>query len=100
MVAPAMYPYSRDGSGAGLRQTANRRLHPWSYILQWVWHADIAHGKNVFWHGANHIGIGLFPSGFPGRKTNAIMRFGLNAMHKLVLELARVVRQLEKSTFT
>ncbi len=54
----------------------------------------------MFWHGANHIGIGLSPLGFPGRKTNAIMGFGLNAMHKLVLELAQVVRQLEKSTFT
>ncbi len=60
-----------------------------------VRHADIAHGENMFWHSAIHVGVGLSSVGFPGRKTDATIGLGLNVMHKVVLGPARVIRQLE-----
>ncbi len=51
----------------------------------------------MFWHNAIHVGVGLSPVGFPGRKTVATIGFGLHAMHKAVLGSARVIRQLENT---
>ncbi len=95
MVALAWYPNSKLGSGAGLRQTAKTRLPPQNKVLQFVWHADIAHDENVFWHSAIHVSVDLSSSGFPGRKMDATIGFGLRVMHKMVLRPARVIRQLE-----
>jgi hypothetical protein len=55
----------------------------------------MAHGENVFWHGAIHVGIGLLPLGLHVKKMDANIGFGLGAMHKVVLGLARMIRQLE-----
>jgi hypothetical protein len=43
-----------------------------------------------------HIGVSLLPSGLPGRKIEATIGYGLDAMHKLVLGPAQVIRQLEE----
>ncbi len=57
--------------------------------------ADIAHSENMFWHGAIHVGVGLSPSGFPGRKMDTNIGSGLSARQKVVMGPAWVIRQLE-----
>ncbi len=89
-----MYLYSNDvlESDQGKQQKGDS-LHGAKFYS--VWHADIAHGENMFWHSAFHVGVGLSPVGFLGRKTDATIGFGLKAMHKVVLGPAQVIRQLE-----
>jgi hypothetical protein len=36
--------------------------------------------QNVFWRGAIHVRVGLLLSGFPGRKTDATIGFGLGSI--------------------
>jgi hypothetical protein len=41
----------------------------------------------VFWRGVIQVDVGLSASGFPGRKMDATVGFGLSAMHEGVLGL-------------